>query len=252
MELSSPNNKSVVNSAFMTFGYVNTTEPSFIYDKNFILENNLYSKDIIFSNYIKGIENNLFGYEFIGVKIISLPDNSIGNFVKSNDEEITINQTLNINTEIKLKLNEKYKSGNYSIAFAGVVREAEFEKMNEYADEIIICPNSSKIDEKSYYEPQTLIGRKFEYFFELINKEEEQCYPSCLTCYTKTIDDNNHQCEVCKEGYFFVEFTRNCYKEIDKYYYFDEEKKSIFIMLPKLSNMWRQRIKFFLYELLIL
>ena len=225
IELSSPKNKSVVNSAFMTFGYVNTTEPSFLYDNNFILDNNLYSKDIIFSNYIKGIENNLFGYEFIGVIIISLPDKSIGNFVKSNDEEIAVNQTLNINSEIKLKLKEKYKSGNYSIVFAGAVKEAEYDKMNEYADEILNFPNVSKINEKSYYEPQTLIGKRFEYSFELKNKGEEECYPSCLTCYAKTEDDDNHQCEVCQQDYYFKEFTRNCYKEINKYYYFDEDKK---------------------------
>ena len=225
IELSSPDDKTIINSAFMTFGYVNTTEPTIIYDNDFILENNSYSKNIKFRNYIKGIENNLFGYEFLGVIILSLPDKSVGSFVKNIDDEITVNQTLNINAEIKLKLNENYQSGNYSIIFAGAVKEAEYEKMNEYAEEIIIYPNDTKINEKNYYEPQTLIGREIEYHFEIKNKEQEECYPSCLTCYSKTKDDKNHQCKICKPGYYFKEDTFNCYKEINEYYYFDEKNE---------------------------
>ena len=235
IELSSPENKTIINSAFMTFGYVNTTEPSLIFDRDFIFENTFYSKSINFTKYIKGIENNLFGYKFLGVIILTLPDISMGGyFIKvgygnNNEEKIYVKQILSVNSQIKLELKENYQPGNYSIAFAGAVEEPDYDKMNKFAEETILYPMDSKIDENSFYEPKMLIGRKFEYHFEIKkNKQpddDEPCYPSCLTCSEKSYDDGNHLCLECKEGYYFKEDTKNCYDHIDKYYFFDEEKK---------------------------
>ena len=69
-----------------------------------------------------------------------------------------------------------------------------------------------------------LIGKEFEYHF-VIDDIEEECYHSCLTCYSKSNDDENHQCKICKQGYYFIEDTYNCYKEISEHYYFDENNQ---------------------------
>jgi hypothetical protein len=93
-------------------------------------------------------------------------------------------------------------------------------------------------DEKDFYSAQTYLGRPFEYNFEItggIGKPEEEeeeeevddngCYPSCESCYKNSKDDEDHQCKVCKTDYYFKENTNNCYKEINEYYYFDEERE---------------------------
>ena len=63
----------MTKSIFLTFGYVNTTyENEIPLDKN-LKENNTNSI-IKPGDYIKEIENNLFGYKLIGIKILKLPD----------------------------------------------------------------------------------------------------------------------------------------------------------------------------------
>ena len=228
VDLSSPQNKDIVSSGFMTFGFINTTEPSFIFDRGFIQDNSGYSKSIRLSKYIGQIENNLFGYELLGAFILALPGPEVGYFIDSNEELISISDILPINSEIKFKLNKNYLNGNYSIVFAGIISEPNYDKMKKYAEEIIIYPEESGVDESSFYEPGMLIGKRFEYSFEISDgqgTQETNCYPSCETCIDKSGDEENHLCLTCKSGYYFKEGTNNCYKEIDKYYYFDKEKQ---------------------------
>ena len=227
IELSQPENEDNVNSVFMTFGYVNTTEPSSINDDNFILDNNNYSKNIKIKNYIQEIENNLFGYEFLGAIILELPDESLGFFVDNNDVKISINQTLDINTEIKLKLNEDYKSGKYYISFAGVVKEPDYNNLDKFAEKTISYPMNTTKSEKDFYTPKILIGKKFKYSFNIKvdDQKDVECYPSCLTCFYFSNDKDNHLCKICKPDYYFEEDTNNCFKDLDEYYYFDEEKE---------------------------
>ena len=227
IELSNPDNKTIVNSAFMTFGYSNATNSSRIIDKEFIPENSLLSRPIKLGNYIGKIENNLFGYDSLKAIIISLPDEKMGYFFINNDEKIIINQTLDLNTEIRLKINETYKPGNYSLHFASIVKEPVYDKLNKYTEEIIRYPKDTIVDESEFYTPKYLIGKRFIYNFEIKGDkiDDDECYPSCSTCYSKTKDYDNHQCIKCKDGYYFKENTHNCYKEIDKYYYFNKEQQ---------------------------
>ena len=80
IELTSPNDKFVGRAAFLTFGYVNPTDDITTEDDKKELTKN--KKNIKIIDYILGIENNLFGYDFVGVKILSLPDeNKVGYFI---------------------------------------------------------------------------------------------------------------------------------------------------------------------------
>ena len=245
LELSSPEDRKLVNTAFVTFGYVNTTGESSIMDKEFVTGNSAYSKVIKFSDYIKTIENNLFGYEFLGVFILNLPDSSVGTFVDEEKKEIFMSNTYKLETEIQLEVNTKrtYDSGIYTVTFAGAVQEPDIDEIDMHANTVYFYPlEDLETEERDFYSPQTYLGRTFEYNFELTGgigkpeeKEEEEeeeeviddngCYPSCESCYKNSKDDEDHQCKVCKTDYYFKEDTHNCYKEINEYYYFDEEKE---------------------------
>ena len=187
----------------MTFGYVNSTGPTVIYDKEFISENSLESKSITLGKFIGDIENNLFGYDSLSVIILSLPDENLGYFEKNNNEKIEVKELINKNTQIKLKLNDNYKAGNYSFFFAGAVKEPDYDKMNKFKEgEILSYPNNSNVDEKDYYTPEILIGKRLEYKFEIKGKgesqDDEECYPSCSECDYKSKDDEDHKCKKCK------------------------------------------------------
>jgi len=242
VELSSPEDKNLVNTAFITFGYVNTTGESSIMDNDFIQENNAFSKTIKFGDYIKPIENNLFGYKFLGVFILNLPDLSVGNFLDEEKKEVTITSTYKLESEIQLQVNTKrtYNSGTYTVTFAGIVQEPDIYDLDMYASAIYYYPKDDlEIEESDFYSPQTYLGRPFQYNFEItggIGKPEEEeeeeeeideneCYPSCGTCYKFSKDDEDHQCKTCQTDYYFKQDSHNCYKEISEYYYFDEEKE---------------------------
>ena len=171
----------------------------------------------------------MFGYEFLGVIILELPDKSLGEFIDSDDSNIDVNQILSLNEEIRLKLKDKPKSGMYYITFAGVVKEPDYDLMSFFTEENLNYPNNSIKFFKDFYTPKTLIGKKFKYKFNVTgNGEEEEggeCYPSCLTCYSHSKDDENHLCKICKPDYYFMEDTYNCYQEVSEHYYFDEENE---------------------------
>jgi len=253
IESSYPDDKKTVSTSFITFGYVNTTQESSIFDKDFIPANSEYSKSIKFSNYIGKIENNLFGYEFQGVYILELPHPSVGIFIDEEQEDVYMSDTYNVESEIKLKINTKrtYDSGTYSIVFAGAVREGEYDDRDMFSTGVMYFPEEdTEMDDREFYKPDTMVGRPFEYKFEMtggIGKQEEEeeeeeeekerekekeeepsgegCYPSCATCYKYSKDHDNHLCKICKPDYYFKEDTYNCYQEISEYYYFDEEKE---------------------------
>ena len=211
-------------ATFLTFGYVNTTEQNSI-DTN--LKNNNTNSKIIISEYINEIENNLFGYEFLGVKIISLPsEGDSGYFINNiNNQKIKTNDIISKNSELQFILSDFFKTGIYSIQFAGLVKEPEYEKMNEFVDEIISYPeNQNGISEKNFYEPKIIVGKKVNYKFRL-----SSCYDSCSTCTEFSEDENDHKCIKCREGFYFKENTNNCYDKIESKYYLDEVKK---VFLP--------------------
>ena len=205
-------------STFMTFGYVNTTEQE-MYDVK-LKYNNTDSK-IIISQYINDIENNLFGYEFIGVKILNLPsEEDAGYFINNiTNDKVSKDDIVNRNSELRFILSDKYKTDIYSILFVGVVSEPSYERMNEFALEVKQYPLDENITDEKFYEPQILLGKKMNFKFRL-----SDCFDSCSTCIELSEDKNNQKCIKCRTGFYFMEGTNNCYDKIDTKYYFDEDK----------------------------
>ena len=64
-------------------------------------------------------------------------------------------------------MNNNYKPGIYSIIVGCSVKEAEYDKMNKYPEQILSYPQDTNVDEKDFYKPQILIGRKIKYKFEV-------------------------------------------------------------------------------------
>jgi len=210
---------SVSVATFITFGYVNSTEPE-KYDTK-LKYNNTNSK-IVLSKYINEIENNLFGYKFVGVKIISLPsEEDSGIFINSiTNDKIEVDDIVSRETELQFILSNSYKKGIYKIQFVGIVKEPPYEEMNELCEELMEYPKNTDIDEKDFYEPKTLVGKKVNFKFRL-----SDCYDSCDKCSSFSEDDNDHKCISCRTGFYFKEDTNNCYDKIDTKYYFDKDNK---------------------------
>ena len=221
-ELTSPNNKYVSRAAFLTFGYVNTTDDISSKEGTINLIEN--KNNIKINDYIGDIENNLFGYEFIGVKILSLPDeNKVGYFINiKNNQKIKINDIIGRNSELRFIINNNPTKGNYLISFAGVVKEPEYKKANNIANKVEFYPDSYLTE--NIYEAKTLIGKEFKYYFSIKDKEDDtQCFENCQTCIRPSNNINEQDCITCKKGFYFKDGTNNCYDKIEYQYYFNQE-----------------------------
>ena len=232
MESSLQENKNITNAGFITFGFINTINNTTyeVFDNNFFEPSTLTSNAIELKKYFSNkIQNNLFGYEVYGVIILNLIDENIGFFYTGFRYKITEGQVIPIYSDIKLELYRNYTPGNYSIEFAGIVREPKFTEMEDYSEEIFNYPNSSNISEKDFYKQNLLIGKKIKYNFEIKeNQAPKECYPSCATCEDYSNDDNDQKCLTCKKLFYFINGTQNCYNYVKKHYYFDEETEKYY------------------------
>ena len=204
-------------ATFMTFGFVNTTEQE-KYDMK--LKYNDSDSKIILSEYINEIENNVFGYELIGVKILSLPsEEDAGYFINNiTNKKVAKDDIVDRDSELRFILSDKYKSEIYSIVFVGVVSEPSYERMNNFSEELLEYPLNSNVSEQDSYEPKIFYGKKLNFKFRL-----SECFDSCATCTELSKDEDNQKCMKCRTGFYFKEGTNNCYDKIDTKYYFDEE-----------------------------
>ena len=122
---------------FILLSYINSTDPIGI--KNIFNNKEIYELEL--SKYINNslIENNLFGYELVGVKILYFYDISqSGIFLLSRNKEtqININDTLSISDIIQLKINSSQGAsfGKYYLEFAGVMQEpSSYDELKKYA-----------------------------------------------------------------------------------------------------------------------
>ena len=205
-------------ATFMTFGFVNATEQD-TYDTK--LKYNNTNSTIIISEYINEIENNIFGYEFLGVKILELPsEEDAGYFINNiTNKKVSKDDMIDRNSELRFILSDIFKTDIFSIVFVGVISEPSYERMNEFTEEIKEYPLDENMTDKNFYEPQILYGKKMNFKFRL-----SSCFDSCSTCTELSENENAQKCIKCRSGFYFKEGTNNCYDKIDTKYYFDEDK----------------------------
>ena len=166
-------------------------------------------KDYYYKHYIP-LDANLI--ECMDNKYISVPKNveyklTLSDYIKSSFKLTNLKITINENSKYftlnkeKLTSNKKFKITSKLTFFH-----------NEHAKIKIKFTN-------------------YGIFIESTKKCElgiRVCYDTCLECYDKDPDDNNHQCTKCKNDYFFIEDTNNCLtkKQMENTsYYFDENDK---------------------------
>ena len=230
-EVTSPTEKYLSRAAFVTFGYINTTDDVEAEEgtKNIITNN----RKIKVRDYIKDIENNLFGYTLEGVKILSLPhENKAGYLIVSNNynKKLKVNDTIDINSELSFVKASNPVDGEYSFSFAGVAKEPNFNEQNNYANKVVNYPNNV-ISETYFKEQKTFVGREFKYSFIIGEKPKEDdkpkqnCYKNCETCEIYSENDDDQDCLTCKTGFYFKEGTKNCYSEQPSKSYFDDEEE---------------------------
>ena len=245
------NNENDSSTFLLLFGFINSTDP--IAMKNIFEKEEIYNLKL--SDYINDtlIENNLFGNELIGIKILYLFDfNKYGiSIISANKKsQITINDILEVNDIIQFKVisNQGALFGNYYFEFAGVMQEpSTYEKMKKYTKSIHFFKAGDYFDDEitdeysECYQPLTYIGKS-----SFFNYSIESCYKTCLECNNILGDSTYHHCTNCNEkfyynhnnrkkclescdnsnGYYLLENTKTCINEKPSInYYLDEESE---------------------------
>jgi len=169
------------------------------------------------------IENNLFGYEYVGTKIISVPNkDQTGLFIMSsqNKKEIKTNDILYHNSIIfSYVANSTIIEGDYIIQFTPIVNEkSSFLDNYSNLNKIYGTSKSQNSFSKNY------TGRHSQFIFNIKNHDDFYCHQNCYSCYRKSISDNELFCVICKESFYFIENTYNCYKD-PLGYYLNSEKQ---------------------------
>ena len=221
IELTSPLDRTLSRSSFFTFGYVNSTSVGI--DKTFIEKGATESKILKINEYISGIENNLFGYIFLGIKILELPDeNKSGYFIFANNQtKIKVEDIVDINTELKFVVKANPEEDVYQIVFAGIVQEPDYNTMNKFSEKLESYPTDNKVSDEEFYNPKIIMGKKVKYSFSI--GEKKICYERCEICKEFSENEDDQKCLECKAGYYFKEGSNNCYDKINEHYYFNED-----------------------------
>ena len=86
----------ISSSGYILFGYANTTDPEPV--------NNLFEKytsyTIKIKEFYKGIENNLFCYEFVNLEITQIPSSTYFTVKTSTNKILKKGSKINLNDEI--------------------------------------------------------------------------------------------------------------------------------------------------------
>ena len=197
--------------SYRILNYGNTTD----YEKVDDFLNNLDSiNPLNLANNID-IENNLFGYKFIGIKIISIPDKELTGLLLTkniNKSEIIENDIL-VNDSIIFSYisNKTITEGDYIIEFAAVVGEVDYENYNSQITSISIYGQYK--NQELFFYPLNYTGRHGYYNFNLKQKDDLYCHRNCNSCYKNGESDDEQNCITCIDDYYFVENSKNCLKE---------------------------------------
>ena len=223
---------------FILFSYINSTDPIGI--KNMF--ENQETHELELSKYINNslIENNLFGHELVGIKILYFYDilqSGIFLLSKNKGTQININDTLTISDIIQFKINSNQGAsfGNYYFEFAGVIQEpSSYDELKKYArnnqylkqnlNQDLVAYNDESIsdfDDSEFYLPLSYIGRS-----SIFNYTIESCFKTCSNCNGILGDSNGNHCTKCNQYFSFIhEKGKKCldFCDNEKGYYLQQD-----------------------------
>ena len=196
-------------SYLIIFSYPNFTDIDFDLIQHLKYTNdNITNININLTSYIDNIkiDNNIFGYYYKGIKILSIPDN-LKVFSMLYNTEIKGNYSLlnNENISISLSLEEQNIKDEYIIQLAIIISEPDYINLKDYITDIDISKGDE--NEKLYYTPKDYIGKTS--YFRIIKdgllsidcKDEE-----CSLCK----EGDNDKCLTCKNGFTIEEEEKIC------------------------------------------
>ena len=219
IESTSPGNPNLKRASFLTFGYMNSTDDIKEDEGTDILINQ--EQKIKLNKYFNNVENNIFGYEFLGIQIISIPDKEMVGTFFWNGHELNQGQIISINSEISFSKVSHPIIGRHSIIFAPVFGEPDtYEKMNSFCERLESYPKNEGDNEKDFYQPKRIIGKHFTINFNII----ATCHHNCKTCHKSSDNIQDQQCIKCIDDYYKVYQTDNCFKTVYKHYLHKELK----------------------------
>ena len=139
-------------SSLIFFNYPNSSDINF--DINKTIQNDVvlnFEKSLV-------IENNIFGYEFKGTKILNY-SNGIILLKNGNNLEIGTIIDSGENIQFKFRMDDFYLKGNYIIEFVYVLTEPDYEKFNHKAENIYQIYGNDKEDEEEYFTKNEYTGK---------------------------------------------------------------------------------------------
>ena len=152
------------------------------------------------------ITNNIYGYIFIGTKIINFSDN-IDIYLEG--EKITKNKIINKDKCVTISFPKNdgiYKAGTYNIELAYVVTEPEYDSIKDYAEinfENEERNNYGESKGKLDYIRHNFTGNYSNFSF-IINSDFLCKDNNCITC------DNSPICLICKEDFNINQYGYKC------------------------------------------
>ena len=203
---------------FSIFSYINSTDSELI-----SLNTNTILSLIDYINN-ENIENNIFGVDLYGIKILKFPSSNetgVYFFSKLENKIIYENDILKPEDEIYFVYDYNIlKKGNekYTIEMAGIVQEKEYSNANVFTIHHQYYGNASP---ESYYKRKIYIGRTSFYNFTIPNSlngnNNNSCRDYCKVCY-------NNICIKCQDNYLLIEDTNICQIQVpNENFYFDEK-----------------------------
>ena len=207
--------KNIPTSGFIIFGYGNTTDPDPI--------NNLFDKydsyTIKVKDFYQGIDNNLFCYVFVDIEVTRIPSSTYFSMKTASGKTIKKGSKINLNDEIIItKIKGKTPPvGRYVLGLSPYLNEADYDGFTKCSVDRDMF--GEQVPTNWY--PDEFYGRTIEFKFTV----GIDCFVNCLTCNEKGTNVNDQKCSLCKDGYYFLDNTNNCFGEIPEGYYFNETKK---------------------------
>ena len=204
---------------FSIFNYINGTDSDLI-----SLEENIILNLSDYINY-NSLENNIFGLDLYGIKIINLPktkDIGIYYFSKLKNNIIFENDILSPDDEIYFVYDYEVLEADhkiYTIEMAGVGYEKDYSGSLDYIIHTEILGNSSP---ESFYKQKIFIGRTTFYNFTLTNIisgiNDNTCEDNCKVCY-------NGVCIKCLDNYKLIEDSNYnyCLTGTEEGFYYNED-----------------------------
>ena len=217
-------------SSLIFFSYPNSSDINFDIIEYILPNNNNIQTGIIINfNDSFIIENNIFGYEIKGRKILNYSNDIIltknGSTIKPGT---IIEQGDKI--QLKFKFKEAYSKGDYIIEYAYVLTEPDYEIYNQKAKGIYKDYGDNKKNEKEYFQKNEYKGRSSNFIAKISENLQTKCMKKiCSLCYSNRIKE----CVTCLYDFKYNSDTKskiclNSSKEEDDMNKRNEQFQSIY------------------------